>query len=230
MICTMGRARASVRGICRAGLLACLLVALGASSAWAIQRPRLAGSIIGNARRGSRITFRITAIVPGGFQNVATLQIALLLHSAILDEIGYDQSRNAISTPASLAVPVGSRFTATGLFLRASGRGVSLATSGDRIELTLRATMVQDAPPGSQFSLAAIDDLNQVSRISRPVRLPPPPRPGFPWGTLGTAVAVALFLGGFAGNILASRRTAAEPKVDVYDALARQLRKQPVKT
>jgi hypothetical protein len=226
----MGRARATSRRILAAGLLAGVLVALWASSAAAVPPPRLTGSITGSAKRDSPITFRLTATVPGGFQNVATLQIALLLHSAILDEIDYDQTRNAISTPASLAVPVGSRFSATGLFLKVSGRDVALSTSGNRLSLTVDARMVEDAPPGSQFSMAAIDDLNQVTRISRSVRLPPPPKPGFSWGTLGTAVAAALFLGGFGGNLLASRKAAAKPKVDVYVALAKQLRKQPVKT
>jgi hypothetical protein len=188
----------------------------------ALRSPKLIGSITGSAKRGARITFHLVTTVPGGFQNVATLQIALLLHSAILDQIDYDQQRNAISTPSSLAVPVGSRFAATGLFLQSNGRDVRIGTAGDRLTFTLGARMVQDAPAGAQFSLAAIDDLNQVTRITRPVRLPQPPKGGFSWGDLALAAAAALFVGAFVGNLFGNRRS-APPKVAVYDVLRRRI-------
>jgi hypothetical protein len=227
----MNRPSGIIHRLLVAGLLAGIALLCTQLSADAATPPKLTGSIIGSAKRGARITFRLNAVVPGGFQNLATLQIALLLHSAILDQITYDQSHNAISTPSSLAVPVGSRFVVTGLFLQSSGRDVSVNTSGDRMTVVVRAGMLQDAPSGSQFSLGAVDDLNQVARITRAVQLPPPPKGGFSWGDLALAALAALFVGGFAGNLLSgTRREAARSKTDVYDMVEKELKRQPVRT
>ena len=45
---------------------------------------------------------------------------------------------------------------------------------------------------------------------------------GFSWGTLGVAVAVALFAGGFAGNLVASNRR-RQQRPSIYATVQRRL-------
>jgi hypothetical protein len=44
---------------------------------------------------------------------------------------------------------------------------------------------------------------------------------GFPWGTIGLAVAAALFIGAFVGNTFSTRRSRA--RTNVYSTVARRL-------
>jgi len=47
---------------------------------------------------------------------------------------------------------------------------------------------------------------------------------GFPWAALGVAIAVVLFIGGFAGNMLSTRRARARPSV--YAIVQRRLEEE----
>jgi hypothetical protein len=204
-----------------AALTAALAMGPAAASA-AVSGPRVSGSITGTAKRGDLLTFRVVAVERGGFGHIDTVRVALLLHSVILDEITYDRTHDAVATTSSLPVPAGTRAVVTGSFLSVDGRSVEIRSSGDRVALTMRARVLQDVPSGAAFSLGASDDGNQVSWATRPVTVPQASAGGFSWGTLALAIVVALFAGGFVGNLFAGRRP-AQPKLSVYDAIRRRI-------
>src|SRR5437660_831480 len=51
---------------------------------------------------------------------------------------------------------------------------------------------------------------------------------GFSWGTLGLAIAVALFAGAFVGNLFTSRRRPA-PRPSLYGAVQRRMAEEKEK-
>ncbi len=194
------------------------------SAVAATNGPVLHGSIAGEVAQGGRITFHLEATEPGGYKHLAKLQMILLLHSVILDQITYDQATDTVSTATSLPVPVGTRNTGSGTFFNISGKDVSKTTGGDRLSLTATTTMAQSAPKGAEFNLGAIDDLAQVARLTRAVNVPEAAG-GFSWGTLGLAAAAALFIGGFVGNLFASGRRAI-PTVSVYQLIEQHMKQE----
>src|SRR5205823_7428549 len=109
-----------------------------------------------------------------------------------------------------------------GTFFRVSGQDVSTASSGDRLTLTVRATMLQDAPPGSRIGMVAVDDFGGTARLVRAAEVPARARSGFSWSELVLAAAVALFAGGFLGNLYSTRRQpVARPSI--YATVQRRL-------
>ena len=187
--------------------------------------PRVSGTVTGTGRHGDVLTFRVVAADRSGFGHLDIIRIALQLHSVILDEVTYERTHNEVATSSSLPVPAGTRATVTGTFLSVNARDVEIRGSGDRLSLSLRARVLQDIPRGSSFSLGASDDVNLVTWVTRSVTVPEPPHRGFSWGTLALAVVVALFAGGFVGNLFAGRRP-GEPKVSVYDAMRARIERE----
>ena|SRR5712691_4538082 len=187
--------------------------------------PRVTGSVTGPGKHGDVLTFRVAATERNRAGNLASLRIALQLHSVILDEVTYDRTGNTISTTNSLPVSLGSRSTVNGTFVAVNARSVDISSSGRRLAFTVRARVIQDIPRGSKFSLGAIDDLNLISWVTRGVTVPEPRTGGLSWGTLVLAILVALFAGGFVGNLFSSRRPRV-PKISVYDTIRKRMERE----
>jgi hypothetical protein len=205
-----------------AGLWLACWVPAGAAAP--VPAPVIRGSIQGELKPSSRLTIRLTASEGGGFQTLHQLQVFLLLHGVILDEITYEQETNTISTASSFPIPAGNPNSSVGPFLRISGRDVSVTGSGDALTVVLRPTLTVAVPPGAVFNIGVIDDLNQVRRVTRVVQLPTQ-KGGFSWGDLALAALAALFIGGFVGNLFASRRRPA-PKPSIYSAIQRRMERE----
>jgi hypothetical protein len=203
-------------------ILAAGLTVEWVGSAGAVGPPVLKGSITGSVKAGGHITFSLNVVQPGGWQNLQKLQVILLLHSIILDEIDWDQKGSTVATPSTFPVDVGSSALITGTFFKLTGRDVRTTSQGTHLTMTIRAVMVQDAPRGAVFNLGAIDDFLGITRITRPVQVPEAANGGFSWGALAAAVLGALFLGGFVGNLFSSRRRPA-PTTSVYATIRRRL-------
>jgi hypothetical protein len=185
----------------------------------------MSGRVVGELRKGSRITFRMTATAPGGFRDLSELSVTLLLHGIPLEELTVNLDDNAISASGGQAVGrilVGTANVLTGAFFRVSGLDVSTTTSGNTLSLTLHARLLQPVPQGARFGLTALDDFGKEVSVTRAAILPPPPEEGFPWAALGAAVVGALFAGGFLGNLFASRRRAPHGP-SIYGAVQRRL-------
>ena len=87
--------------------------------------------------------------------------------------------------------------------------------------MTIRATVIQDIPAGTQFKLSATDDSGASAAVTRLANVSEGGG-GLSWGTLAAAVAGALFVGGLLGGLFASRRR-PEARASVYAMISRRL-------
>src|SRR5436190_68651 len=83
---------------------------------------------------------------------------------------------------------------------------VTVTAQGNNYRLTFPLELVAQPPTGARLYL----NVDDVSGVSAPeVALTSPVKPqdqGIPWGTIGLAVAAALFIGAFVGNMFSTRR------------------------
>lgn len=186
-------------------LLATVLLGGGASARAAEGDPAITGSVQGDLAHSPRLTFHLVGTAPGGWQDIQQLQVVLLLHSIILDQILVDRPSGTVATASSLPVKLGTGEQAAGTFFSVAGKDVELTAKGNQLKVMLRAQVVQGVPKGSIFSLGVIDRWGRADRTTRTIQLPEP-KSGFSWGTLAAAVVGALFAGSFIGGLFASRR------------------------
>ena len=75
-------------------------------------------------------------------------------------------------------------------------------------------------PESSRFDLSVTTDLGTTAETS--TRLSEPEGGGISWGTVITAVLIALLAGGFVGNIFASRRR-PPVRASIYGSIQRKI-------
>src|SRR3954468_3596285 len=156
------------------------------------------GTAAGDLAIGSTIQVRFATTNSGGWQHLDTIHVSLELHGAPLDRIEIVPTAFSIAILGSAApVSIGDPGTLKGTYLRVDNGKATVSASGDRFSMTFPMRLALDPPPGARLGLTAAD-LTGVS--SGDVSLTPPVTnedKGFPWGTIGLAVAAALFIGGF---------------------------------
>ena len=216
----------------RALVVPALVVALMTGSAAAARAaegdPAIAGSVRGDLAHSPVLTFNLVGTAPGGWQDIQQLQVAVLFHSVVLDEILIDRAAGTVATVSSLPVKLGAGDEAAGSFFQVSGRDVELSAQGTHLRVTLRAKVVQTIPNGSTFSLGVIDRWGRTDRLIRSIQLPQPSN-GFSWGTLAAAVIGALFAGSMIGGLFASRRRRATGP-SVYALIQRRMEQERART
>jgi hypothetical protein len=181
------------------------------------------GTAAGQLAVGSTIDVRLRVTDTGGWQRIDTIHISLELHGAPLDLIEIVPTAFSIAIVGSAAPPatIGDKGVVKGTYIRVDNGKASVAAQADRYTLTFPMRIALDPPPGARLVLSAQDT---IGISSDDVALTPPvvkQNQGFPWGTIGLAVAAALFIGGFVGNMFSTRRAKARP--NVYATVARRL-------
>jgi hypothetical protein len=211
------------------GALVTLFVALSASSPPANAQsaspspskgPSVGGEISGSLTRGSTLSIRVDAAMPGGWQGLHLIDVLVRTGSQTLEELVYDIEDNKL-TVAGQSVIIGTGSVGTGEYLRVSGADVILTTGGGNLSLQINADAVKTIPDGARFDMQAISDTGETAQVTRSLA-EPESTGGFGWGTLIAFVAVALFAGGFIGNLFANKRR-PQPAFSVYGAVQRKL-------
>ena len=132
-----------------------------------------------------------------------------------------------VTTPSGLKymdLVVGTGARASGTYLQLGGDGVTVTTGGAHLILRVRTTVVRAIPASARFRLTATDDFGQSASVARAIAKPVATG-GFAWGEMAAFVAIALFAGGFLGNLVASkRRPPARPSV--YAAIQRRMQEE----
>ncbi len=217
------------RGAIGLGALAALLVALSASSPPANAQsaspspskgPSVSGEISGSLARGSTLSIRVDATMPGGWQGLHLIDVVVRSGSQTLEEPVYDIEDNKL-TIAGQSVITGTGSVGTGEYLRVSGADVILTTGGGNLSLQINADVVKTIPGGARFDMHVISDTGETAQATKSLA-EPETTSGFGWGTLMAFVAVALFAGGFIGNLFANKRR-PQPAFSVYGAVQRRL-------
>jgi hypothetical protein len=179
----------------------------------------VAGTVTGELARGRRVTFRITATHPQGWQNLQTVSVVLSLRTAPLEELEYIVDSTTIRAGISSALS-GTGDSVRGRFFEVSAPDVEVSTGGNRLELTFAAKLLDDVPEGARFEFSVVDDVGQEASIRRVAAISAEEE-GFPWGTLALAIAAALVAGGFLGSrVTAHRRPASR---SIYQDVARRI-------
>ncbi len=179
------------------------------------------GSAAGTLAVGSTIHVRFHVTDPPAWQRIDTIHVSLELHGQPLDQIEIVPTAFSIAVIGSAApATIGNPGVLKGTYLRVDNGQAAVSAGGSTYGLTFPLRLALDPPPDARLVLTAAD----TTQASTQIALTPPvtkESQGFPWGTIGLAVAAALFLGGFVGNMFSTRRAKARP--NVYATLARRL-------
>ncbi len=209
-----------------AGIWASVLVLLAAGPAVAADvgatpaAPSISGRVSGATTAGGRLTLEADALQAGGWQGLDTIEVELLVNGKVADRLSFDITNNILTVNTQDLV-VGTGAKASGTYLQMSGAGVVVTTGGAHLMLRLNATIVRAIPTTARFRMTALDDFGASASVLRSVAKPKSSG-GFSWGEVATFVAVALFAGGFIGNVFASHRR-APVRPSVYSSIQRRI-------
>jgi hypothetical protein len=182
-------------------------------------QPTVRGSVSGELTRGRRARFTVAATHPEGWQSLETLRIILSLRGVELEELSYGVDTTVVRAGVSSAL-VGTGDQVTGRFFAVDALDVEVTTSGQRLEVGLLASLLDDVPEGARFQFVAEDDAGEEATMRR-VAVTPEEEAGLPWATLALAVGAALLAGGLLGSrVAAHRRT---PSRSIYQDVARRI-------
>jgi hypothetical protein len=212
--------RRSVRGLLLGGALVCLCTLL-ALPAWAAgEGPRVTGTVSGDGAAGGTLTIEVDALQVGGWQGLDAIEVDLGVDGKVADRLVFDIGNN-ILTINTQDIVVGTGARASGEYLQVDGADVLVTTGGGHLMLRLRATALKEIPAAARFELVATDDAGLSASATRSVAAPTGGG-GVSWGQVATFVAIALFAGGFLGNMIASRRR-PPARPSVYAAIQRRM-------
>ena len=191
-----------------------------ASPSVAPRGPVLDGEVQGARTAGGTISVRVDATVPGGWDRLHLVEIALLVRGEETDRITYD-IEDAKGTLAGFSVVAGTGSEASGRYLRIAGSRIVLTTGGANLSFRVDADVISAIPASSSFELSVTGDRGERAVVRRTLRRPPTDS-GLTWGSVVTAAVIALLAGGFVGNLFAShRRPPVRPSV--YASIGRRL-------
>jgi hypothetical protein len=128
--------------------------------------PSVAGQVTGALVVGSRLTIRVDATMPSGWQALHLIEAAIVSGSRDLDQLRFDIEDNKL-TIGGQTVIVGTAAVATSTHLRVSGAGVVVTMGGASISLEVRAQVAETIPQDVRFELSVVDDFGASDEVTR---------------------------------------------------------------
>jgi len=184
--------------------------------------PTVTGQVSGARAAGGEVEIRIEALMPGGWQGLHLVEAVVLVDGREAERLTYD-IEDARLTVGDQRIFAGTGASASGGYLRVNGSRVIVTTGGGNLALRIRADVLRAIPERAAFELSVTGDRGERVAIRRSIAAPE--QGGLSWGTVVTAVLVALLAGGFVGNVVASRRR-PPPRLSVYGTIQRRLEAQ----
>jgi hypothetical protein len=182
--------------------------------------PSVSGQVTGATSAGSTLTIGIDATIPGGWEALHLLEASIISGGQELERLRFDIEDNML-TLGDQNIVVGTGAVASGEYLRVSGSDVVVTTGGANLSFEIAADLVEAIPEDARFELSVTDDVG--TRVTADRRLARnDPDSGLTWSAVLTAVVVALFVGGFLGNRVASRRR-PPARLSVYGTVQRRI-------
>lgn len=208
-------------------LVAALVVVLAESPASAqsptpspTRGPSVNGEVTGALTVGSTLTIRIDGTMPGGWEALHLLDASVTSSgNKNLDGLRFDIEDNKL-TVGDRDLIVGTGATATSEYLRVNGADVIVTTGGANLSFEVDAHVVKSIPEDARFVLGVVDDFGESAEVTR--SLVAPESGGITWATVLALIAAALFIGGFIGNLVASKRR-VPIRPSVYATVQRRL-------
>jgi hypothetical protein len=200
-----------------AATLAALLSPAAPARGQEAEGPAVRASVTGELTRGRQARFEVNATHPEGWRAISHVLTVLELHGAPLEEVDYDVAGSVLAVGSTRAV-VGTGNAVAGRFLRIGAFGVAVSTTGNRLELSFGARILQDMPPGARIRFTAEDDEGRAASVTvRPAVVDEDG--GLSLGTVVLAALGALLAGGYLGARVASHRR----RPSIYEAVARRV-------
>jgi len=215
------------RGITGVFVLAAVVLAGSASlavpeAAAAAPPIQAKGTVDGALNTKTTIQVRLTVSDVQGWQNVDTINLILELRHRPLDHLQISPSASTLEIlgfgpPARL----GQAGLMLGAYFKIEPSKVTTSARGTTFALSMPMHLLANPPPGARLTLTARDLLGNSTGLQT---LTPPVKSssGFSIGVLLAAIALALFVGGFAGNVVSTRRR-PPARPSIYGAVQRRM-------
>jgi hypothetical protein len=228
-----------VRGLVRGGSLLIFVVLggawglAGASASSPSPAPAAltaSGTVEGTLTTTSPVQVKLKVQQRQGWQHITTVDVNLVLRNRSLDLLRFTPSASLVEI---LGYPPPARLGQTGVvagsYLKLDPSKVKVQTQGTTLQMAFPLNMVASPPAGARLELAATDD-GGGNTGSKPLTPPVESTSGFSIGTLFLAIAVAVFAGGFIGNLFSSRRRRPAARPSIYGVVARRMEEEKAKT
>ena len=184
--------------------------------------PSASGQVTGALSAGSTLTVSVDASIPRGWEALHLIEASILSGGQELERLRFDIEDNKL-TVGDQDIVVGTGAVAAGRYLHVSGTDVVVTTGGANLSFEVDAKVVRVIPDDARFALGVVDDFGESDEVTR--GLAEPPSGGLTWETVIALIAAALFIGGFIGNLFASRlRPPVRPSI--YDTVQRRLQEE----
>ena len=180
------------------------------------------GQVTGALAKGSTLTIGIDGSMPGGWEGLHLVEASVVSGGEELEHLRFEIEENKL-TIGDQDIVVGTANVATGTYLRAGGADVAATFGGGNLSFEVAADVVKAIPEDARFVLSVTDDFGASDEVFR--SLSEPSSGGITWETVLALIAAALFVGGFIGNLFASRlRPPARPSI--YATVQRRLEQE----
>jgi hypothetical protein len=184
--------------------------------------PSVEGQVTGALAAGSTLTIGIDGTMPGGWEGLHLVEASVRSGGEEIEHLRYAIEDNKL-TIGDQGIVVGTGNVATGTYLRAGGGDVAATFGGGNLSFEVAADVVEAIPEDARFVLSVTDDFGTSDEVSR--GLAEPDSSGITWQTVVALIAAALFVGGFIGNLFASRlRSPVQPSI--YATVQRRLEQE----
>jgi hypothetical protein len=180
---------------------------------------QVSGEVAGALASGSTLVISVDATMPGGWEGLHMVEAVVRSGGEDLDRIEFDIEDNKLKV-GEHDIVVGTGAVATTEYLRVRGTDVVVTFGGGNLSFGVDARVVKTLPEGTRFDLSVVTDLGNTAETS--TQLSEPDDGGISWGTVITAVLIALLAGGFVGNIFASRRR-PPVRASIYGSIQRRI-------
>jgi hypothetical protein len=181
--------------------------------------PSVNGEVTGALAVASTLTIRIDGTMPGGWEALHLLEATITSGNRELDRLQFDIEDNKLMVGDQDLI-VGTGATATSEYLRVNGADVIVTMGDANLSFEVDAHLVKTIPGDARFVLGVVDDLGKSAEVTR--SLAAPEDGGITWATVLALIAAALFIGGFIGNLVASKRR-VPTRPSVYATVQRRL-------
>jgi hypothetical protein len=213
-----------------AALVAAIWLAIPAAPMGALSLPHppkarqltISGFVIGRVAKGNLIRFGMLVTAPGGWFEVRSVKVVLLLHGHALEELAFFPKNELLHVGDQPAVSINSPTPLTSGFFRVNPHTVRMIREAFGIRVTLWARVREPIPQGTTFRVIARNEKGVLSYAREKVGV----SGGFlTWGTFAIGFVLALLIGAFFTNLRWSRRL-RERHPSVWDVLERRLREE----
>jgi hypothetical protein len=128
--------------------------------------PGVAGQVTGALVAGSRLTIRVDATMPGGWQALHLVEVAIVSGNRELDHLRFDIEDNKLTIGGQSTIIAGTGSVAT-THLRVSGAEVVVTTGGANLSFEVKAQVVETIPQDVRFELSVVDDFGASDEVTR---------------------------------------------------------------